>query len=173
METNRRDNNLILIGMPAVGKSTIGVLVAKRLGYAFVDTDLVIQQKEGCLLPELIRQHGLDGFCKLEGDCIQHLTVHKSVVATGGSVIYRPPAMDHLKSMGTIVYLAIDLSLLSSRLKALDERGVIRRPDQTIAQLYAERGPLYQAYSDIIVDTTGQNPEQVVRSILDLFPLKK
>lgn len=161
------NENLILIGMPAVGKSTLGVLLAKRLGFAFVDTDLLIQAGEGDRLQGLIGLHGIEGFCDLEAAYIQRLAVKQSVIATGGSVVYRPKAMAHLDSLGTIVWLAIDLGSLTSRLKKMDSRGVVHLPGQTINQLYAKRMPLYRNYANIIVETGNQNPDQVVQAILN------
>lgn len=157
--------NLILIGMPAVGKSTVGVLLAKRLGFTFVDTDLLIQRGEGRLLQHLISRLGPNGFCDLEAVYVQKLSTEQSVVATGGSVVYRPETMAHLASLGTIVGLFIDAGNLVSRLERLDERGVIHLPGQSIEQLYEERMPLYRRYAQINVDTTGKTPDQVVQAV--------
>lgn len=159
-------NNIVLIGMPAVGKSTIGVLLAKRLGLTFVDTDLLIQHGEGCLLQELIGRLGTDGFCDLEAAYVCKLSAEQSVIATGGSVVYRAETMDHLKCLGTIIWLTIDLAGLTSRLEKLDERGVVRLPGQSIEQLYEERIPLYRKYAQISVDTSRKTTDQVVQSVL-------
>ena len=160
-------NNLILIGMPAVGKSTVGVLLAKRLGFTFVDTDLLIQRSEGCLLQELIGRLGTHGFCDLEAAHVCKLAAEQSIIATGGSVVYRPETMDHLECLGTLIWLTIDLDGLVSRLEKLDERGVVHLPGQSIEQLYEERIPLYQKYAQISVDTSRKTPDQVVQSVLE------
>ena len=147
-------NNVTLIGMPAVGKSTLGVVLAKRMGYAFTDTDLQIQTGEGESLADIIEKKGTERFCDLEAHYIQQLSTKQTVIATGGSVVYRPGAMAHLRSLGRIVFLDIGLTPLVSRLKEMDARGVVLRPGQTIDQLCAERRPLYQRYAQITIDCT-------------------
>ena len=143
METGKADktNNIILIGMPACGKSTLGVLLAKALNYRFIDSDLVIQEKTGHLLSELIRDHGIDG-----------LNVDHTIVATGGSVIYGADAMRHFKEIGTIVYLKVSYEECQRRIGDLDARGVVHRPDQTLKDLYQERTRLYEKYQDITIE---------------------
>ena len=131
--------NVILIGMPGAGKSTVGVVLAKRLGYTFLDSDLVIQQKYGKLLHELIREHGVEGFWKIENDVNAGLTCDKTVIATGGSAIYGAEAMEHLRSIGTVVYLRLTLSQIEERLGDLTERGVTLREGQDLKALYEER----------------------------------
>ena len=116
-------DNIILIGMPGVGKSTLGVLLAKTLGMTFLDTDLVIQEQEGALLRDLIADRGIEGFLDLEGEVCAHLQAHRTVVATGGSVVYRSQAMAHLRELGTVVYLKLGYRALAKRLGSLKRRG--------------------------------------------------
>lgn len=159
-------DNVILIGMPGVGKSTLGVLLAKALGYRFLDTDLVLQAQEGRLLREIIAAEGIDGFLALEGQVCGSLQADCSVIATGGSVVYSPEAMAHLRSMGTVVYLKLGYNALARRLGSLKKRGVILRPGQTLKTLYQERTPLYAQYAHLTVDCGGQDVEQSVALIL-------
>ena len=159
-------DNMILIGMPGVGKSTLGVLLAKALGYRFLDTDLVLQAQEGRLLRGIIAAEGIDGFLALEGRVCGSLQADRSVIATGGSVVYSPEAMAHLRSMGTVVYLKLGYNALARRLGSLKKRGVILRPGQTLKTLYQERTPLYAQYAHLTVDCGGQDVEQSVALIL-------
>lgn len=157
--------NVILIGMPGAGKSTVGVVLAKRLGYTFLDSDLVIQQKYGKLLHELIREHGVEGFWKIENDVNAGLTCDKTVIATGGSAIYGAEAMEHLRSIGTVVYLRLTLSQIEERLGDLTERGVTLREGQDLKALYEERTPLYEKYAHVIIDCDGQKVRELVTRI--------
>lgn len=159
-------NNVILIGMPGVGKSTLGVLLAKSLGMTFLDTDLVIQNREGALLRELIARHGIDGFLALEGEVCAGLAAEHSVIATGGSVVYEPQGMAHLRQLGTVVYLKLGYRALSRRLGNLKNRGVVLRPGQTLRMLYDERVPLYEKYAHITVDCGGQDIEHTLARVL-------
>lgn len=160
------EHNLILIGMPAVGKSTLGVILAKRLGLAFADTDLLIQTGEGVNLSRIIENKGIEKFCDIEATYVQQLTPRKTVIATGGSVVFRASAMRHLQRLGSIVFLDIELIELAGRLKEMDDRGVVHMPGQTIDQIYAERRPLYQQYADITVDCTGCSPEETLGKVI-------
>jgi shikimate kinase len=160
------ERNVILIGMPGVGKSTVGVLAAKRLGFAFIDTDIYIQVREGRSLQDLIRAHGADEFCRIEETHILTLAVDAHVIAPGGSVVYRPNAMAHLKAGGIVVHLDISVDRLKRRLDDVDARGVVIGPGQTIESLYAERRPLYLKYADATVATDGLTPDQVVGRVL-------
>lgn len=155
-------NNITLIGMPASGKSTVGVLLAKRLGYSFVDTDIVIQEKEGRLLKEIIEQDGLDGFLEVEDRINRELDVKRSVIAPGGSVIYGKAAMEHLKEISTVVYLKLSYEEVEARLGDLKDRGVALKDGMTLSDLYQERIPYYEKYADITVDETGRTPGQTV-----------
>lgn len=164
-----RKNNIVMIGMPASGKSTIGVLLAKRLGYAFVDVDLVIQEQQGKLLKEIIAERGLDGFMTVEEDTNAGLEVKKSVIAPGGSVIYGPKAMEHLREIGTIVYLKIEYEDLEARLGNLKDRGVVLKDGMTLRDLYAERVPYYERYADVTVDETGKTFGEIVDELRAYF----
>jgi len=159
--------NLILIGMPAAGKSTVGVLLAKQIGVSFVDTDLLIQTGEGCLLQEIIAEHGIAGFRTIEESYLLRVPPDCGVVATGGSAVYSRKAMSHLTSLGLAVYLRIGLAALKERLGSLDERGVLRMPGQSIDGLYAERSPLYEKYADVTISTDDVTPDRVVSVVLE------
>ncbi len=161
-----KKQNLILIGMPGAGKSTIGVLLAKRMGVSFLDTDILMQTGEGCYLQEIIAHHGVDGFRSIEERYLLTVPPGCGVVATGGSAVYSRKAMAHLRSLGPAVYLQIDLVPLKDRLGNLDERGVLRMPGQTIDMLYGERCPLYERFADITVSTAGASPDQMVSQVL-------
>lgn len=160
-------NNVILIGMPGVGKSTVGVILAKLLGYRFVDTDLVIQEKEGKLLREIISEQGIDGFLSAENRICSRLSANNSVIATGGSVVYGEKAMKHLSEIGTVVYLSLDYRKLKYRLGNIKNRGVVIRPGQRLSDLYNERMPLYERWADITIDETGCNIEKTVSKIME------
>lgn len=160
-------NNIILIGMPGVGKSTIGVVLAKILGYRFVDSDLVIQEREGRLLHEIISEEGVDGFIKIENDINASLDVERSIIATGGSVVYGREAMEHLKSIGTVVYLKLSFEQIDSRLGNIKGRGVVLREGQTLRKLYDERTVLYEQHADIVVDEEELNIEETIERVLE------
>ncbi len=159
-------SNIILIGLPGVGKSTAGVVLAKITGKQFVDSDLVIQQQEGQLLREIIAQKGVDGFIEVENRVNAALSVENSIVATGGSVVYGKEAMAHLKEIGTVVYLKVGFEVIESRLKDIRGRGVVLRERQTLLDLYEERVGLYEQYADITVDETGLSIEETVEAIV-------
>ena len=163
-------DNVTLIGMPASGKSTVGVLLAKRLGFSFVDVDIVIQEKEGRLLKEIIAQNGMDGFMEVENRVNAGLQVHRSVIAPGGSVIYGREAMEHLKEISQVVYLKLSYEEVKHRLGDLVDRGVVLKEGMTLRDLYEERVPYYEKYADIIIDETGKTSGQTVdelRAILE------
>lgn len=145
-------DNIILIGMPSCGKSTVGVLLAKNLGYRFIDTDLVIQERYGKLLHELIAAHGMKEFLKLENEVCATLEADRTVISTGGSAIYGKKAMAHLKSIGKVIYLKISYQTLATRLGDYVHRGVVMREGYTLFDLYQERAALYEAYADYIID---------------------
>ncbi|MCI5656113.1 MAG: shikimate kinase [Candidatus Pseudoruminococcus sp.] len=147
--------NIILIGMPGCGKSTVGVILAKIIGYSFLDSDLLIQEKDGRLLSEIISQEGLDGFNKIENKINASIDVSRSVIATGGSVIYGEEAMEHFKKIGIVVYIRLPYGEIANRLGDLTQRGVSIKKGQTLLDLYNERIPLYEKYADIIVDENG------------------
>lgn len=165
-------NNVILIGMPGVGKSTIGVVLAKNLGYSFVDSDLVIQEQEGMLLHEIIEQRGLDEFDQIENRVNASLSFHHTVIATGGSAVYGREAMEHLCKIGMVIYLSLSYEELSYRLGDLNERGVVIRPGQTLQDLFNERRPLYEKYADMIVYCHGKQIREIVHEIASVVRKK-
>ena len=160
-------NCIVLIGMPGVGKSTVGVILAKILGYRFIDTDLVIQEHEKKLLKDIISSEGIDGFIETENKIISRLKADKAVIATGGSVIYGQKAMKNLSDIGTIVYLKLDYRKLKYRIGNIRNRGVVIRKGQRLSDLYNERCPIYEKYADVIVDEHGKNIEKTVDKILE------
>jgi shikimate kinase len=162
--------NVVLIGMPGVGKSTVGVLLAKRLGYAFIDTDLTLQVRERASLQALIAARGAKGFLALEEAHILALALEGHVIAPGGSVVYSERAMAHLRAGGLAVHLDIGLDLLERRLDDPAGRGVVIAPGQTIAHLYRERRPLYRRFADREVATDGLAPAEVVEAVLRVIP---
>ncbi len=163
-------NNITLIGMPASGKSTVGVLLAKRLGYSFVDVDIVIQEQEGRLLKDIIATEGQDGFLAVENRINAGLNVRHSVIAPGGSVIYGKEAMEHLKEISTVVYLKLSYDSVEERLGNLVDRGVVLKDGMTLRDLYEERVPYYEKYADITIDENGLDAGKTVdrlRSIME------
>lgn len=154
--------NITLIGMPASGKSTVGVLLAKRIGYKFIDSDILIQEQENRLLKEIIAQDGLDGFLAIEERVNRGIDTEKAVIAPGGSVIYSSSAMEHLKEIGTVIYLRISYEALEKRLGNLIDRGVALKNGMTLQEMYHERIPLYEKYADIVIDEAGKTSGQIV-----------
>lgn len=144
-------DNIILIGMPGSGKSTVGVLLAKIIGYSFIDVDLLIQQRAGKKLYEILRDEGPDAFAQLENDVNRRIETHKTVIATGGSVIYGKEAMAHFKEIGTVVYLQVELPELTRRVGNFATRGILMKEGETFADIYHERVPLYKQYADVTV----------------------
>ena len=158
-------DNVVLIGMPSCGKSTMGVVLAKALGYRFVDSDLVIQEKTGLLLSEIIDAEGLDGFNRIENEINTSLECHRSVISTGGSVIYGKEAMEHLACIGTVVYLELPYEELCERIGDLTARGVSIRVGQTFRDLYEERCPLYEQYADITIHADQLSIREIVQML--------
>ena len=157
-------SNITMIGMPSSGKSTIGVLLAKRLGFSFVDVDIVIQEKEGRLLKEIIAQEGMDGFLAVENRVNAELDVTRSVIAPGGSVIYGKEAMENLRR------LKMSYEEMERRIGNVVDRGVALKPGYTLRDLYEERVPYYEKYADIIINEEGKTPGETVdelRSIIE------
>jgi len=158
-------NNIILIGMPGAGKSTVGVVLAKKRGCRFLDSDILIQEKYGALLHELIAKYGTEGFWKIEEEVNASIHAEHTVIATGGSVIYGPAAMEHFKEIGTAVYLKLSCGTIRERLGDLSERGVTLREGQTLESLYEERVPLYEKYADIILDCEKKGIREIVTEL--------
>lgn len=159
--------NIVLIGMPGVGKSTAGVVLAKVLGYEFLDSDLLIQQQEKRLLYEIIREEGIEGFIAVENRVNAGIQAEKNVIATGGSVVYGEEAMKHLKEIGTVVYLKLPFEALTKRLNNTSERGVVLKEGQSLEELYEERTVLYEKYADIVIDEMELNVEATVKKITE------
>ncbi len=157
--------NIVLIGMPGVGKSTVGVILAKILNYDFVDCDLIIQKKTGKLLSEIIKEKGTDGFIKIENQIIASLNFERTVIATGGSAVYGKEAMENLKKNSVVVYLELELNSLKKRLSDIKNRGVVIKDGQSIDELFCEREALYKKYADIIVCEDGLNVEETIEKI--------
>lgn len=163
-----KKSNIVLIGMPGVGKSTVGVVLAKVLGYQFIDADLVIQEKEKKLLCEIIAEAGAEGFIEVENRINSEIMAEHAIIATGGSVVYGTEAMAHLKEIGTVIYLKLPYDTLEKRLNDIRGRGVVLKEGQTLRGLYEERVPLYEKYADMIVDENQLNVEETIDKILEL-----
>ena len=163
--------NIVLIGMPGAGKSTMGVVLAKVSGRSFIDADLLIQAEEKRLLSEIIEQDGVDGFLAIEERVNASIQAENAVIATGGSVIYGPGAMEHLREIGIFVYLRLSYATIASRLFNIKGRGVALREGQTLKDLYEERCILYKKYAHIIVDEEGLGIEETVEKTLQALEL--
>ncbi|MFM1919656.1 MAG: hypothetical protein RLZZ303_1290 [Candidatus Hydrogenedentota bacterium] len=159
------DFNVVLIGMPGCGKSTIGILLAKAMALDFVDTDVVLQSHQHKTLHEIALAVGRDGFRDLECEAIKTLEVRNTVIATGGSVVYRPAAMEHLRRDGLVVFMDVSLAVLEERLGDLDARGVSRNPGQTLASLIAERRPLYEQFADVTLDLSEMSHDEAEEAV--------
>ncbi len=157
--------NIVLIGMPGSGKSTVGVLLAKAGLLNFVDTDLIIQIKYGKTLSEIIKEKGTDGFIGIENDVLSRQMFDNTVVATGGSAVYGKEAMENLKKGSTIVYLKVMPDELIRRIDNITTRGIAMPEEYTLYDLYNERAPLYEKYADITVDCTGLSIEETVQAV--------
>ena len=159
-------SNIVLIGMPTSGKSTVGVILAKMLGMDFVDTDLVIQRRTGKKLKDIIEEEGVEGFLRVEDEACAELEVENTVIATGGSVIYGEAAMKHLKKNSQVIYLEIDYDTLEKRLHHVKQRGVVLKDGQTKKELFDERIVLYKKYADIVISEDNLDIEETVQSII-------
>ena len=166
-----KKNNIIFIGMPAVGKSTIGVVAAKRLGMCFVDTDLLIQEQEGRLLHEIIEEAGEDGFLAIENRVNRELHVENSVIAPGGSVVYSDEAMRHFKEIGTVIYLKVSYQTIRRRIRNPQQRGVVLREGQSFQELYEERVKLFEKYADITIEEDQLSIEETIGKVLSVIKI--
>lgn len=163
------ERNIILIGMPGAGKSTVGVLLAKSLAKGFVDTDLVIQERVGKTLQSIVDEQGYLVLRDLEADVLRSLHAHNAVIATGGSAVYSAEAMSHLQSQGTCVYLKLSPGAVEQRVNNLGSRGIAAAPGKTLADIYQERCPLYERFADITVECDGKTVEQVLAELERAF----
>ena len=163
--------NVVLIGMPGAGKSTIGVILAKMLGKDFIDADLVIQKEEGRLLREIIEQEGPDGFLEVENRINAGLAPERAVIATGGSVVYGKEAMEHLSEIGVVVYLRLSYEAVNRRLRDIRGRGVVLRDGQTLKDLYEERVSLYEKYAEVTVEEDGLTVEETLEKTLQALKM--
>lgn len=163
-----KKTNLILIGMPASGKSTVGVILAKVLGYGFIDTDILIQRAQKKRLAQIIKEVGVDGFLEVENRVNASVEADHCVIATGGSAVYGEDAMRHFKEIGHIMYLKTDFETIRKRLGNIRQRGVALREGQTLRDLYDERTVLYEKYADTVIEESG-DAEDVVVSILKVI----
>jgi shikimate kinase len=161
-------SNIVLIGMPASGKSTIGVQLAKWLSMGFMDTDLLVQARIGNSMQAFQDAHGLDAYQALECDTVKSVVCDNCVIATGGSAVYCDAAMRHLQNMATIIFLDVPLPELKQRIGDFSERGVVIRAGMTFDDLYHERHPLYMKHADEVVDCSGKSEDQVVAKIRSL-----
>ena len=162
-------SNIVLIGMPGAGKSTLGVLLAKALAYDFLDTDLLIQRRASLTLAEYLHKHDHQALRQLESQTIADLNVQQTVIATGGSAIYGETAMRHLALMGHIVYLSCPLSVLDQRIGDMNARGIAAPPGQGLNEVEAERVPLYKQYADATLDVGTQSMEDALDQLLTLI----
>lgn len=158
--------NITLIGMPGSGKSTVGVLLAKSLGYGFLDTDLTIQQREGALLQDILNERGIERFLDAEEGAICSVDCDRTVIAPGGSAVCREGAIGHLKSLGPVIYLKITPEALEGRLRNISTRGIAMEPGQTLRDIYDHRAPLYERYADKVVEVGEQSLEETVAAVL-------
>ena len=158
--------NIVFIGMPASGKSTVGVVVAKRLGYKFVDTDLVIQEVEKRLLKEIIAEEGNEGFLRIEDRVNAEIQEERAVISPGGRVVYCENAMRHYKETGMIVYLHTSYETINNRLHNAKNRGVVLKDGQTLKDLYEERSALFERYADLTISEEGRDLEETIEEVL-------
>ena len=165
-------DNIIFIGMPAVGKSTVGVVVAKRLGYQFMDTDLLIQEEEGKLLKDIIEERVTEGFLEVEDRVNAKVNATHTVISPGGSVVYCENAMRHYKEIGTVVYLQASFETINQRLNNAKNRGVVLREGQTLKDLYDERVQLFEKYADVTVCEDGLKLEDTIEKVLDALEIE-
>ena len=161
--------SIILIGMPSCGKSTVGVLLAKRLGFRFIDSDLLIQERHGKLLHDIISEKGIDGFLSIENQVNCSINDRCAVISTGGSAVYGKEAMEHLRELGTVIYLKISYETMSARLGDYVHRGVVLRDGLTLLDMYRERAPLYEKYADLTISSDSDDPRFSLTDTLELI----
>lgn len=159
--------NIILIGMPGCGKTTLGVELSKKIGYGYIDSDSVIVAREGKPLSDIIAQYGTEAFLDIEGKVNSELCASRCVIATGGSVIYRDCAMKKLKEMGTVVFLKLPYAVIENRLGDLKKRGVALKDGFTLKDLYEERMPLYEKYADVTVELKEQSVQESLKQVVE------
>ena len=157
--------NIVLIGMPGSGKSTIGVLLAKAINYQFIDGDLLIQRQEKKTLVDIINEKGIDAFLAIENQVLREINTEASVIATGGSAIFSEEAMKHLGEQGLIVYLDVSCEEIIRRVNNISTRGSAMKPGKTLADLYEERKPYYEKYAQLTIPCDGKTMEQCVQAI--------
>lgn len=161
-------DNITLIGMPGSGKSTAGVLLAKLLGYQFLDVDLLIQQREGMLLQEILDTRGTQAFLDVESETVRSLNCSRCVIAPGGSAVCREAAAEHLQTLGPVIYLRVPLEELERRIRNLSTRGIALNPGQTLRDVLNDRAPLYERYASLTVDCPpGQELAETAQAIRD------
>lgn len=165
-------DNVVFIGMPSVGKSTVGIVVAKLMGYDFIDTDLLIQKQEKRLLKDIIADEGRAGFLAIENKLNSNLEASHSIISPGGSAIYGKEAMEHFKEIAKIVYLKVSFEEINRRVGDPVKRGVVLRPGQTLEDLYIERTALFEQYADIVIDEENKNMEETVVAVLEALGWK-
>lgn len=161
-----KKNNIILIGMPGSGKTTLGTELSETIGFGYIDSDSVIVAREGKLLSEIIEEKGMEAFLDIEGKINSEITANRCVIATGGSVIYRDSAMQKLKELGTVVYLKLSYEIIAKRLGDLKKRGVALKEGFTLKDLYEERTPLYEKYADVVVELHGRSVAESVQEVV-------
>lgn len=160
--------NIILIGMPASGKSTVGVVLAKTIAYFFTDTDLVIQSREGKRLQDIIDNEGMDAFFRCEEAALLSLcSTSNTVVATGGSAVFSEKGMEHIKENSVCIYIEVPCDALTRRLRNIRTRGIAAKKGETIEEIFREREALYKKYADITISSDGKNVEEIVEEIVN------
>ncbi|WP_273327401.1 shikimate kinase [Vallitalea guaymasensis] len=162
--------NMVLIGMPGAGKSTIGVVLAKTLGFTFIDSDLVIQKRENRLLQEIIDDIGMEKFLDIEKEAVLSIDVSKSIIATGGSVIFRHETMEHLKELGDIIYLKVSYEEIERRVNNITTRGIAMAKGHTLKDVYDQRVELYEKYANKVIECDDKSLEEIVKDIKDSIP---
>lgn len=159
-------NNIILTGMPTAGKSTIGIILAKVLGYSFIDSDILIQEQEKKLLKDIIEEKGIDGFLAVENEVNKNIKTEYTVIATGGSVIYGLDAMNRFRQEDIVIYIKLSFETIKNRLGNIRQRGVVLKNGHTLMDLYQERCPLYEKYAHITIEAENLNPEELMEQIV-------